>query len=42
MYKRKIRSLSGDVAGKTVIIVDDMIDAGHTLKYAAEVSVCCA
>ena len=30
--------LSGSVAGRTVIVVDDMIDTGKTLKFAAAVS----
>ena len=35
-FRRKI-SVSGSVAGHHVIIVDDMIDTGHTLKNAVEV-----
>ena len=35
-FRRKI-SVSGSVAGRHVIIVDDMIDTGHTLKNAVEV-----
>ena len=31
--------LSGDVEGRTVIVIDDMIDTGKTLKFAAEVRI---
>ena len=30
-------SVSGSVAGRNVILIDDMIDTGHTLKEAIEV-----
>lgn len=32
----EIRSIIGDVAGKNVLIVDDMIETGHTLVAAAK------
>ncbi len=35
--RKKLHCLSGDVRGKTVIVVDDMIDTGGTLKHTAEV-----
>ena len=35
--RKKIHCLSGNVAGRTVIVIDDMIDTGETLRYATEV-----
>ncbi len=37
---RKI-SLSGSVTGRMVIIVDDMIDTGRTIREAIDVSIVC-
>ena len=35
--RHKKISLSGSVSGRRVIVVDDMIDTGHTIKEAIEV-----
>ena len=36
--RHKKISLSGSVSGRRVIVVDDMIDTGHTIKEAIEVN----
>ena len=33
----KMELLVGDVRGKVAILIDDMIDTGHTVKLAAQV-----
>ena len=33
----KISCLSGSVEGRSVILIDDMVDTGRTIKHAAEV-----
>ena len=38
LSRHKKISLSGSVSGRQVIVVDDMIDTGHTLKEALAVS----
>ncbi len=34
--RKKLHCLSGSVRDKTVIVVDDMIDTGGTLRYTSE------
>nr|XP_018266925.1 ribose-phosphate pyrophosphokinase [Kwoniella dejecticola CBS 10117]OBR89083.1 ribose-phosphate pyrophosphokinase [Kwoniella dejecticola CBS 10117] len=36
-YVEKMELLVGDVRGKIAILIDDMIDTGHTVRLAAEV-----
>lgn len=36
-YDEMVGCLSGDVKGRTVIVFDDMIDTGNTLRFAMEV-----
>ena len=37
MTVEKMELLVGDVRGRVAILIDDMIDTGHTVKLAAQV-----